>query len=511
MKTVIAALAVLLLVPSVLEGQCADGSPPPCRPAARPVAAASNTIAVLYFDNLSRDSNDVYLADGLTEELISRLAQVEQLQVKSRTAVARLRGRAASDPATLGRTLGVAQLLSGSVLRAGPRLRVNVELTRTATGNSVWGRSFDRAANDLLSVQAEIAESIAVHVAGRLAPAERQRVVARPTNNARAYDHFLRGRFHSSRRTVNALRLAVRELDEALRLDSTLTPALIYLASVYGNLASLYYSPELGVSRDSLRALQTSTLQRAIRRDSLSSGVVLIRAQNTDAAIAVGWLEGALAREPRNSGLHYSYALVLRQLGRDSAAIAHFIRSMELEPDRAMTPFLIGQTHLVARRYREAVPWLDSALTTEPEAYFYYGDLGVAVLHLGDTARARTMADLTATHGNSDARDLLYAMIDARAGDSTGARRRLERVEGALATADCELSHACLELAVALSYTGARERALTVVERLKPRASWLNYWLSRAEFDPIRQDPRFVRVIQEARANIEGLRRTSRR
>src|SRR5207253_191965 len=114
--------------------------------------------------------------------------------------VQRLRGRAGLDPVDVGRTLGVAQLLSGSVLRAPGRVRVNVELTRVATGNTVWGRSFDRPANDLLGVEAEIAESIAVNVGGRLAPGERQRIEKRPTRNAAAYDHLLRGRFELARR-----------------------------------------------------------------------------------------------------------------------------------------------------------------------------------------------------------------------------------------------------------------------------------------------------------------------
>ena len=501
------ALAAAGLVPTIAHAQCADGSPPPCRQAARLPAATA--IAVLYFDNLSRDSSDVYLADGLTEELISRLTQVEQLQVKSRTAVARLRGRA-NDPAAIGRTLGVSQFLSGTVQRTGPRLRVNVELTRASTGNSIWARSFDRAADDLLGVQAEIAESIAVHVAGRLAPAERQRLAAQTPTNPRAYDHYLRGRFHASRNTTDAVRLGIRELETALRLDPTFTPALLRLASAYSLLASLYYSPTLGVSRDSLTALSDAALARAIRRDSLSPGVVLVRAQREDAVVAVDWLAGALARDPRNPELHSWYALALRQLGRDSAAVAHFVRAGTLDPDNAMTPMLIGQTHLLSRRYRDAVRWMDSALTRQPDAYFFYSELATARLFLGDTTGARAMADSAAQHGGNNARDELYAMIDARSGDSTAARTRLTQVEARLASLDCRLSHACLELAYALAAVGARDRALAMVERLNPPGSWTYYWLSHPALDAIRQDPRFVRVIQRSREAVDAARPSRR-
>ena len=174
------------------------------------------------------------------------------------------------DPATVGRKLGVAQLLSGSVLPARGRVRVNVELTRVANGNTIWARSFDRPSSDLLTVQAEIAESIAVRLGGGVAHAERQRIAARPTTNPAAYDHLLRGRFEGSRRTRPAMLRAVREYESALRLDSTATLALVGLTQLYSALATLYYDPSLGISRDSLRALGRQALTRAIRLDSLS-------------------------------------------------------------------------------------------------------------------------------------------------------------------------------------------------------------------------------------------------
>ncbi|MGH2668314.1 MAG: hypothetical protein ACRDH5_04195, partial [bacterium] len=119
------------------------------QPARAASAPARNSVAVLYFDNLSRDTADAYLADGLTEEIIARLGQVERLRVKSRTAVQHYRGRSVGGPATLGRALGVPYLVNGTVRRAGPRLRVSVELVRAATGDRVWGDQYDRTQADL--------------------------------------------------------------------------------------------------------------------------------------------------------------------------------------------------------------------------------------------------------------------------------------------------------------------------------------------------------------------------
>src|SRR5438034_6320520 len=175
----IAAAVVLLSVgPTVRPStaQCPDGSPPPCRAArtdpGRQSGVPTNSVAVLYFDNLSRDTADAYLAEGLTEELIAQLGRVERLVVKSRNAVRRYRSDDL-DPAQLGRVLGVAYLVSGSVRRSGTRLRVTVELVRATTGVRLWGEQYDRAQADLLDLQEGIARAVAGVIAGLLLPAER--------------------------------------------------------------------------------------------------------------------------------------------------------------------------------------------------------------------------------------------------------------------------------------------------------------------------------------------------
>ena len=116
-------VGLLLAVPSALRAQCADGSPPPCAHAAPAHAPTPNSVAVLYFDNLSRDTADAYLADGLTEEIIIRLGQVQRLEVKSRFEVLRYRSQRLPDPPVLGRSLDAAYLVTGSVQRAGDQVR----------------------------------------------------------------------------------------------------------------------------------------------------------------------------------------------------------------------------------------------------------------------------------------------------------------------------------------------------------------------------------------------------
>lgn len=449
---------------------------------------------MLYFDNLSRDTADIYLAEGFSEEVMSRLGQIERLQVKSRTAVRRLRD--ARDPVTVGRSLGVAHLVSGSVLRERGRLRVTVELTRVASGNSVWARSFERPAEDIIAVESEIAESVAVNVGARLAPAERRRVEARPTRNAAAYDHLLRGRFQQNRRTTEALLVALREYEAALALDSLFVSALVGKATANIQLGSSYYTLELGEPREAYLLRGRVLAERAVRMDSMSAeawgAVAMARRSSAVAARAV-------ALDARNAEAHHIYALGLRVDGRDSAAILEFHRALALEAERPITLVNLGQVYLMRRQYAEARKWIDSAVALRPDAAFYYIEQGFLRLLVGDTAGARSAALSAAAHNDRLGQHELAAMIDARAGDTVSARRRLVALDSALARTDCFVSHDCLELAIAHAQVGERDKALAMLERLTPRAEWLAYWLQRPELDIIRSEPRFQRLMTEAR------------
>jgi len=506
---VLCAAGLLAAAPRSLAAQCPDGTPPPCRgarvAARAPAGPAVPSLAVLYFDNLSRDTGDVYLADGVTEELMTRLVQVEGIEVKSRAAVQRERARAAGDPLAAGRALGVAHLVSGSVVRARGRLRITVDLTSVASGNSEWARSFERPADDLLGAEAEIAESVAVNVGAALLPAERRRMEERPTSNPAAYDALLRGRFDLERRTSAGLLAAVRAYHEAARLDPRLTEAVAGEGTAYTMLSGIYYDQAVGIPRDTLFARGQALVERAFRQDSTSIYVVLARTWALHLRESLPLYAQAVARYPRDATAHHDYGIALRDFGQDSAAVAELKAAIALEPDRVISLLNLGQTYLVPRQFAEAAVWLDSAVALQPEASFYYLEDGLNKLQLGDTAGARAMATLTAAHGSAVGREELLALLEARAGDSAAARARMAGVDSSMAHRDCYLSHECLELAMTLASVGSTERALAVLGRFNPPDAWLAYWTRRAEFDPIRSDPRFQRLV--AAATAEGQKR----
>lgn len=259
-----------------LSAQCPDGTPPPC--SVRPVRAAPapTSVAVLPFANLSRDSSDAYLAEGLTEELISRLGAVRRLRVPGRSVVERARA-ADADPQSLARRLGVRYLVEGSVRRSGRRLRVSVRLLRALDGVRVWGDDYDRGQEDLLAVQETIAREVATNVAGQLLPGEQARLAALPTRDPVAWDHYLRGNHALGARSAGSLATAIREYDRALGLDSTFTAAQARIAYAYV-LGGLYGLE--GVPADSVNPHAERAAQRALLLDPNSS----------DAWLAWGWL-----------------------------------------------------------------------------------------------------------------------------------------------------------------------------------------------------------------------------
>jgi TolB-like protein len=469
-----------------------------------PNTRTANTLAVLYFDNLSDDSADVYLADGLTEEIIARLGEVSRLDVKSRTAVVRFRGRTADGPLSLSRALGATNLVDGSVRRAKHRLRVTVELVRATTGVRLWGAQFDRPDSDLLDVEADIATAVATAVAGRLAPAERESLRARVTRDPVAYDHYLHGNHYLAQRTARAVDRAINEYDSAATRDPRFVEALARQA--YGYALFLYYGwPYRSLTADSLLALGQARADRALRVDSTLAEAWLARGRMLE-VLHPRTYEGAIAAyrraatlDPRDPEVFNMLGASLRELGDDSEAVQAFHEALALDPDRATTLTLLGIQASLARRYDEATRWADSALSVDPGFYDAYVSRGFYRLFLGDSAGAHADAQVALQFptGNHLSDETLRVLLEAGAGKTSAGRSRVRRLLAAFDTSRPSplvgtlLARACLAV-------GDRERALDLLARVEPHGAVLWFWLRFAGFDAIRADPRFKRIVAES-------------
>ncbi len=503
-------LALLLSVGSsvrVSALQCPDGSPPPCRaqPARATTAPAPSSVAVLYFDNLSRDTSDAYLADGLTEEIIDQLAAVERLRVKSRHAVRRYRGRELGDLSALGRSLGVRYLVDGRFRRAGSRMRLSVRLVRTEDALQVWSASYDRAAQDLLALQEEIATQVATSIAGRLLPAERASLAAQPTHDPQAYDHFLRGNHYLARRSPRSVLRAIEEYEAAVRLDRAFTQALARIAVGYAIILAWRW-PLPGLSAESALARGLGMAERVIRESpNLSEGwvaranLLAERYPRTFEGVREAY-DRAIALDPRDAESHHQYGVRLMYMGHDSAAADVCRRALAIEPERAVTLVAVGVLHYYGRHREAARQWLDSALALDPGFHLGYAYRARLRLELGERAEARRDAETSARLGRDDpvTGGAILALTAARAGDTVGARSSLEPVLADLRRTQRPGDRRAAFAAAALVATGDTEGALDLLQRAEPRGARLWFELRAPEFDPVREDPRFRRLLEEA-------------
>ena len=362
--------AALMLVVAPLDAQCPDGSPPPCHRVDSRITNAPAGVAVLYFENASHDSADAYLADGLTEEIISRLSQVARLQVKSRYQVRRYRTEATENTKDIGRELAVARIVTGSVRRGGNRVRVTAEMVRTETGDVVWSERYDRPDTDVLSLQEDLASAVATAITGRLLPAERQVLAAQPTRNPAAYDAYLLGRFYWNKRTAADLVAAASHFERAIRADSNYAQAWSGLADCYVLfLPSEYDVP--GINPDSILNLAEHAARRALAlapqlgEAFASLGEILeYRLKWVEAREA---FERGVALSPLYPTAHLWYAYDLEIWNRWDDAVREMERAKQLDPLSVVTTLSLAAAYDGAERIPDANAMYEQARLLAPD------------------------------------------------------------------------------------------------------------------------------------------------
>jgi len=452
---------------------------------------------VLYFANRSADSSDDYLADAMTEEIITRLALVERLEVKSRTAVERFRGRSVP-PDSLGRALHVAHLVSGTVQRSGRRLRVSVELIRAPTGVTAWAARYDREDTDLLDIQAAIADSVAQAVAGRLLPRERGALATRATRNPEAWDRFQRGNYRLGRRTPSDVALAISDFEAAIRMDPSFAAAHARIALAYG-VALDWGWTSFDVQRSIRAGLAASG--RALEMDSMladawtARGYVLRFANARTYAGVREAFERAVALAPRDAEAHLQYGWALANMGATTPGEARLRRAAELDPERAISRFTMAWLFIMMHRPLEAIEQLDTGLTYDPSAPNLHGIRAWARLQRGDTAGAR--ADIAAELYDRRLSGAALAALQVVSGDTAAARATGDTLVADLAPAPARLTWGAGWQAGGLAATRQTDRLLAILDRIEPQGLtvwWMTQWPA---FDPVRNDPAFSRFVAE--------------
>jgi len=348
------------------------------RSRARPSAGGGPTdtasIAVLPFVDLSADHANAYLGDGIAETLINALVHVPGLTVTARTSAFSFRGREA-DVKEIGDQLHVGVVLSGSVQRAGDKLRISAQLINTATGVNLWSDRFDRPANDIFAVQDEVAQAAVAALKLRLAPSAAAAAVG--TRNPDAYNAYLLGRYHWNLRTSEGMVRAIEALKRAVALDSMYALAWTGLADAYMLSVSTEYPAPGGLSDDSLATLSERAVRRAIALDP-NLGEAYISLANvldgrTHAAEVAGAFATGIRLSPNYPTGHQWYGYHLAALNRADEEVAEMEAAHRLDPLSHVITLSLAAAYDAVDRFADATPLYAQGLVQSPDAWYGWG------------------------------------------------------------------------------------------------------------------------------------------
>ena len=325
------------------------------------------SIAVLPFENLSRDPDNAFFTDGVQDQILTALAKVADLKVISRTSAMQYKSGIARNLREIGQQLGVAHLLEGSVQRAGNKVRVNAQLIDARTDAHLWAENYDRPLADVFAIQSEIAQSIAEQLQARLSSRERKAIAEAPTTDLVANELYLRARKLQDFGGADGYRQAIGLLEEAVRRDPKFALAYAALSAVH---LILYWE---GTDHTLARREQARiALQKAQELQPDAGGVHLAAGRYAyhgfrDYDRARQEFEAALRVLPNHSPVYMITAAVDRRQGRWDDALRHFDRAVELDPLNFTNLQESAFTREILNRFEEARPLLERALAINPK------------------------------------------------------------------------------------------------------------------------------------------------
>jgi len=348
------------------------------------------SIAVLPFENRSRDPDNAYFADGIQDEILTRLAKIADLKVISRTSTQHYKS-APENLSEIARQLGVAHIVEGSVQKSGDSVRVNVQLIKAANDSHLWADTFDRKLTDIFSVESEVAKAIADQLRAKLTTQEEQVIAAKPTDNIQAYDAYLRGLAYTLKAALTpANTLAAQKyLKEAVRLDPkfALAWALLSYTDAYGYItASL--PPTVALREEARQAAETALILQPKLGEAVLAKGEYYYACLKDYDTAVRYFEQAGHFLPNSSLIPESLAYVARRRGQWDKSEAYFNEAERLDPRNVNILSQHALSYEVLRRFPEALREYDQVLNITPDDVDLIASKAAIAQAEGDLPRA---------------------------------------------------------------------------------------------------------------------------
>ncbi len=462
-------------------------------PSTAPVAADARSLVVLPLVNQSGDPGQEYFSDGLTEELINCLGRIRPLLVIGRNSSFALKGRT-EDSRTIGQTLGVANLLEGSVRKVGERVRISVGLVRAADGSQFWTQTYDRELKDVFAVQEEIATAIAEQLRVTLLGTTQPVKQLGNLETSETYHLYFRGRYQWAKRTEAGLRTAIADFNAAIDLDPSNARSWAGLADCYTVLGCWGFDPP-----DKSYPKARAAAERALALDdSLSEAHVSLAVAKKDYywdwAGAEQEYQRALELNPSNVTARHWYAECLACLGRHDEAIAECERARRLDPLSLMVAVTLGRHgYCFARQYDRSIQELREIVRTDPDfwiahlflgfTYMYQDQFDKALAEFTNAKQLETNGDILAGFG--------YAL--ARSNRHAEARQILIELQ------ELRRGRYVQAVVVALVHVGLGEKdeAFFWLEKAyDERAQWLSEIKADPAFDSLRSDARFGDLLQ---------------
>src|SRR5438034_7741738 len=389
----------------------------------------AKSIAVLPFDNLSRDPDNAFFAEGVQDEILTCLAKVADLKVISRTSTQRFKS-APSDLRDIAKQLGVMNILEGSVQKANDQVRVNVQLINALTDAHLWADTYDRKLIDIFSVESEIAKTIADTLQAKLTGSEKQMRSTQPTANTEAYELYHKGRSLWEKRSGDNIPKAIAFYEQAIARDPNYALAYAGLASAH--ILSPFYTGadrREASSKAKEAALKALHLDPNLAEAHLALGKVLFFSE-IDLAGANREYKRAIELKPNDAAAHHWFGNdTLAALGRFEEAIAESERAVELDPLSTVINADLGGTFYYARRYEEAAAQLRKTLGIDPTDFYAHYNLGIALQAKGDLSGAIAEYEKAKQLGDNPLVSTLCAQAKAYAGDKDAALRMLSDLD----------------------------------------------------------------------------------
>ena len=458
-------------------------------------AIPEKSIAVLPFDSLSEDKSNAYFAEGVQDEILTRLAKVADLKVISRTSTQHFKSEP-DDLPQIAKQLGVAHVLEGSVQKANDKIRVNVQLINALTDTHLWAETFDRKLTDIFAVESEIAKTIADTLQTKLSGAEQHAIAARPTENTEAHQLYLKGRFFWNKRTGTDLKKSIDYFQQAIAIDPNYALAYAGLADAYVFLPGYTagtpgdcYPKAIAAARKALE------LDNALAEAHTTLAIALW-SYEFDLAHANGEFQRAIELNPNYATGHQQYGnITLSASGRFNDAIAEGKRAVELDPLSLVINADLGMNYYYARRYDEAIAQLRKTL--EMDSGYYYAHVNLGQVLMAKRAFDEAIAEFQKARALNDDPFVLGLLGNAYAssGNKTEALKILEQLKEISSQRYVSMySFAIVYLAL-----GDKQEALRWLERCYQDRAGADIGWIRVDsiLDPLRGDPRFEALAEK--------------